>query len=96
MFYRLLCENSASARALRTVLQGIIAVLMGFLAFIQIVERAPSFVEVMTLLVIPTIMAILSVLMAKLGEANKAKKDIETSKQETDCMGTGGVFGEVK
>jgi len=96
MFYRLLCENSAPARALRTILQGVIAALLGFLAFIQVVERAPYFVEVVTLLVIPTVMAILSVLMAKLGEANKAKKDRETSKQETDCMGTGGVFGEVK
>jgi len=96
MVHWLLCENSASATVLRTILQGIIAATLCFLAFIQAVERVPYLVEVVTMFAIPAVMAILSPLMVKLGKMNKARKDAETSRKETDCMGTGGVFGEVR
>jgi tetrahydromethanopterin S-methyltransferase subunit C len=74
MLHWLLCENSAAAKLLRTILQGIMGVLIAFLAFIQMVERVPSIVEAVTMFVIPTVMAILSPLMAKLGDLTACHK----------------------
>lgn len=66
----LLESNDTSARLWRTILQGVIAVVISWLLTIS--TTAP---EIVSLLVVPVIMAILSPIMAFIGE-----KDNENEK----------------
>jgi len=72
MFYWLLCENSAVAKLVRTVLQGIAGVLIAALP--QVHDAAIHALteiglpEFMVLAIVPIVMAILAPAMAKLGE----------------------------
>jgi len=63
--YWLLCENSASARYVRTVLQGFVGSIVAYLPQILDLWRLP---EWLSLLVVLVVMAILAPLMAKLGQ----------------------------
>ena len=56
-------SNDASARVLRTIVQGVLGVLISYLG--TIATNAP---EVVSLLVIPCVMAILSPIMAEIGK----------------------------
>ena len=71
MFYWLLCENSASARVLRTILQGIVAVFVASLPQVQDLAAEALFAlglpELMVLAIVPAVMALLSPIMAKVG-----------------------------
>lgn len=56
-------SNDASARVLRTIVQGVLGVLISYLG--TVATNAP---EVVSLLVIPCVMAILSPIMAEIGK----------------------------
>lgn len=57
-------SNSASARVIRTIVQGVLGVLMSYLTVIG--SGAP---EIVALLIIPGVMAVLSPIMAEIGKA---------------------------
>lgn len=61
----LLCENSASARYVRTVLQGLVGSAVVYLPQFLDLWQLP---EWLSLLIVLVVMAILAPLMAKLGE----------------------------
>jgi len=65
MYYWLLCTNSALARLVRTILQGLIAFLVAYLPSLLDMWEVP---EALALAIIPAVMAILSPVMAKLGD----------------------------
>ena len=56
-------SNEASARVLRTIVQGILGVLISYLS--TIATGAP---EIVSLLIIPCVMAVLSPIMAEIGK----------------------------
>lgn len=66
----LLTSNSANARVLRTVIQGIIAVIPSILNY-----YAPFMPDWFSVILVPAIMCILSPVMAELGAAIKEKQE---------------------
>lgn len=56
-------SNSISARLLRTIVQGVIGVLIAYLGVV-----ATSAPEVVSLLIIPVVMAVLSPIMGEIGK----------------------------
>ena len=105
MFYWLLCENSAWAKVVRTVLQGFVGVLVASLPQVQdaVIEMLTSLgiPHFAVLAIVPVIMAVLSFTMAKAGEfADKRCADTLISTcpnlaEELNAMGTGNVAENV-
>lgn len=65
-------SNAASARLLRTIIQGVLAVVVSYLS--TLAANAP---EIVAMLVIPIVMAILSPIMAEIGKTLDKESDIK-------------------
>lgn len=63
-------SNDTAARLLRTVVQGVIGVIIAYLSVIAV--NAPEFIS---LLIIPLVMAILSPIMGVIGAGEKGDED---------------------
>ena len=70
---RLLISNSRSCRLLRTILQGIIGVLI---ANVDLLVAGLSFSPEMKVILVPLIMAVLSPIMEYLGTEDLGKQDL--------------------
>lgn len=73
MLYWILCENSAVAKLVRTILQGFAGVLVAVLPLVHDAVmhalHAVGLPDFVVLAIVPIVMAILSPAMAKLGDA---------------------------
>lgn len=67
-------SNDTAARLLRTVVQGVIAAVIAWLTTI-----APDLPEIVSLLVIPVVMAILSPIMGVIGSSEKDEGPVDAT-----------------